>query len=143
MVDKKESDEIDSFFLYNIANKMYLILNGQKRNRALSQQPNLDQRVSSQDRRRMYTDQDLETLAQIKSISADGKTLDQIREALGETVIVETDEDQPTSSLAVIPAIIEQYESLDSKLDQVLERLDRIENKPSLWDRLLNRKPSK
>jgi len=99
--------------------------------------------ASAQDRRRMYTDQDLETLAQIKSMSADGKTLDQIQEALGETVIVVTDEDQPTSSLAVIPAIIEQYESLDSKLDQVLERLDRVENKPSLWDRLLNRKPSK
>jgi DNA-binding transcriptional MerR regulator len=78
----------------------------------------------------MNTDQDLEAIAQIKSMSADGKTPDQIREALGETVIVKTDEDQPTSNLAVIPAIIEQFESLDSKLDQVLEGLDRIENKP-------------
>ena len=96
---------------------------------------------SAQGRRRQYTDQDLETLAQIKTLSNDGKTLDQIREILGEIVIVVPQEDQPTSSLAVIPVIIEQYETLDSKMDQVLERLDRIENKPSFWDRITGRKP--
>ena len=96
---------------------------------------------SAQGRRRTYTDQDLETLANVKSMSGEGKTLDQIREILGDTVIVETESTDSERSLAVVPVLIEQYESLDSKLDQVLERLDRIENKPSFWDRLFNRKP--
>ena len=82
--------------------------------------------ASAQGRRRTYTDQDIETLANIKSLSDSGKTLDQIREILGDIVVIDDQEDQPVRSLAVIPAIIEQYESLDSKLDQLLAEVAQL-----------------
>ena len=92
---------------------------------------------SAQGRRRTYTDQDIETLANIKSLSDDGKTLDQIREILGDIVVIDDQGDQPVTSLAVIPAIIEQYESLDQKLDQLLIEIEqlRAEVKRPWWKR--------
>ena len=107
---------------------------------------------SAQGRRRKYTDQDLEILQKIKTLSGEGVKIDDIGPLLAEMPIEhETviDGDQAASSgSSIVPmeirreleSISKRDEVTNDKLDQILERLDRMENKPSFWDRILGRR---
>ena len=104
---------------------------------------------SAQGRRRQYTEQDLEILQKIKTASAEGVPIEEIGPLLDEMPIdhqpIEDDTAEPPSSIIPmeirrdLERIIKQDEITNDKLDQILERLGQIENKPSFWDRILGR----
>ena len=106
---------------------------------------------SAQGRRRKYTDQDLEILQKVKTLSGDGLPIAEIGPLLAEmpidheTVIDGDQAAAPGSSIIPmeirrdLEKIIKQDEITNDKLDQIIDRLDRLENKPSLWDRILGR----
>lgn len=76
---------------------------------------------SAQGRRRLYNDQDLTTLQEIKRLSDKGKRLDEIKEALGENIVVDEDldQDQPQTSLAVISNIQKDFENIQAVLSKL------------------------
>ena len=109
---------------------------------------------SAQGRRRLYTDQDLETLQRIRELSDQGNTSDEIRQALGEIITIDqVDDQQPSSSLALIPAISKEFESLHAILKQMSDDQQTLKDEIAalrreldqaqrpFWDRIFKRKP--
>ena len=106
---------------------------------------------SAQGRRRKYTDQDLEILQKIKTLAGDGMPIAEIGPLLAEMPIdheTVIDGDQAaTSGSSIVPmeirreleSISKRDEVTNDKLDQILERLERMEYKPSIWDRITGR----
>jgi DNA-binding transcriptional MerR regulator len=91
---------------------------------------------TGQQRRRKYTTQDIEIFEKIKTLSADGVPINDISGHLDNMPI----DHQPVENtergiMPANPEVMQSLESTDAKLDQILERLDRMENK-SFWDRL-------
>ena len=87
-------------------------------------------------RRRQYTQQDLETIARIKIASDKGILVDDIKKELGEIKIVDIQAEHGVSTnLALIPALAHQQTQLDeisAKLDKLLSQAESR----SWWDRL-------
>ena len=102
-------------------------------------------------RRRSYTDKDLATLEKVRSLSDSGLGINEIMQVLGEdqeNVIDETEEVQPTSSLAVLPTMLFQmndtltqiHDDQQALRDEVKAlRQELKETRRPVWERIFKR----
>lgn len=78
-------------------------------------------------KKRLYTDQDIETFRQIKDLSSHNFTLEEITSRL--SVVGNTDTDLKSSSLALIPSIAAKFEQLDRQaatIDRLAAQVEQL-----------------
>lgn len=112
----------------------------------------LSDRARDTSKRRRYTDEDIIVLKKIRLLVREKKTPDEIRQLIP---LIEDAPEEPGSSLALLPAVLQEFENLrarlasqderitnqNQQLDELRRRLDELfEERHQPWYRRLFRK---
>lgn len=81
-------------------------------------------------RRREYTPADVAIIGQVRTLAGQGLTVDEIRQALGQTVDVQPDEPPDASALA-LPGILAGFDSIRERLQQIADEQEKTRQQVS------------
>lgn len=110
--------------------------------------PYLSPSAQGKGHKRVYTDDDLNLLTQIRDLTAKSVHLDKIPELLGQVIDQPGEVPEPVTALA-LPGVLREWRKITAQLEQLQatqqatqERLDRLEAYLKLpWYRRIGKKP--